>query len=209
MGTDIYGFVECSAEYGEEPWQAAIDLDLLYDGRDYDAFGCLFGVRNFAGFRALAERRGLPPDASSTVRARVEDWGTDAHDTTWISWAEIGRIDWSEPAEQVDARIHEYRRTADGGWVMAGKASWSARVAEVTGLERRRDPGRLFRYEDHDWPEGTEWRDGEDRLYRIGRMTRREAIPVDGEWEPVWTVMRTLAARHGDENVRLTVWFGS
>lgn len=44
-------------------------------------------------------------------------------------------------------------------------------------------------YSEHGWPEGTEWRDGEDRLYRVERMTRREAIPPAGEWKPLWTVM--------------------
>ncbi|MFG2557374.1 hypothetical protein [Streptomyces sp. NPDC048496] len=39
------------------------------------------------------------------------------------------------------------------------------------------------------------------------RMTRREAVPVDGDWKPVWTVMETLAAIHGDTNVRLAAWF--
>lgn len=205
MGTDIHGFVECADEDGG-PWTAAIDIDLLYRGRGYDAFGCLFGVRNFAGFRPLAEGRGLPQDASETARAEFAEWGRDGHSATWISWAELKRVDWAEPAEQVDARVHEYRRTEDG-WVMSGKAAWDGRVAEVVGLSRRRDPGRLFTYEAHDWPEGTEWPDGEDRLYRIGRLTRRDAIAPDGDWKPLWTVMETLAALDGDENVRLTVWF--
>nr|WSW68060.1 hypothetical protein OG461_18700 [Streptomyces sp. NBC_00995] len=38
-------------------------------------------------------------------------------------------------------------------------------------------------------------------------MTRREAVPREGEWKPVWSVMEAPAAVHGDENVRLTVWF--
>ncbi|WP_405495747.1 hypothetical protein [Streptomyces sp. NBC_00096] len=205
MGTDIHGFVECLDE-DDALWAAAIDLDLLHHGRSYDAFGCLFGVRNSAGFRALAADRGLPEGASELVRGQFAEWGRDAHSPTWISWAELKRVDWAEPAERVDARIHEYRRTADG-WVMSGKAAWDARVAETVGLQMRRDPGRLFGYEAHDWPEGTEWPDGDDRLYRIGRLTRRDAVVPDGEWKPVWTVMETLAALYGDENVRLTVWF--
>lgn len=206
MGTDIHGFVECAHELGDEPWVAAIDIDLLYGGRDYDAFGCLFGVRNYAGFRPPAERRGLPDDVSSGVRGEFAGWAGDGHSPTWISWAELKRIDWSEPAERVDARIHEYRRTRDG-WVMTGKCAWSGRVAEVIGLSMRREPGRLVTYRSHDWPEGTEWPDGDDLRYRVGRMTRREAVPIDGEWQPLWTVMEALAALHGDENVRLTVWF--
>ncbi|WP_330295257.1 hypothetical protein [Streptomyces sp. NBC_00503] len=205
MGTDIHGFVECVDGEGE-PWVAAIDISLLYHGRNYDAFGCLFGMRNFAGFRPLAEDRGIPEDASEGVRAEFAEWRYDGHSATWIGWAELKRVDWSEPAEQVDARIHQYRRTPDG-WVMSGKSAWDGRVAEVTGLSIERDPGRLFRYEAHDWPEGTEWPDGDDLLYRVGRLTRRDAVALDGEWKPLWTVMETLAGLYGDENVRLTVWF--
>ncbi|WP_256177146.1 hypothetical protein [Kitasatospora aureofaciens] len=40
-------------------------------------------------------------------------------------------------------------------------------------------------------------------------MTRRDAVPPDGPWAPVWTVMRTLAGLHGAQNVRLTAWFDS
>ncbi|MFZ3468569.1 hypothetical protein ACODT3_34335 [Streptomyces sp. 4.24] len=205
MGTDIHGFVECVVE-DDEPWVAAVDIELLHHGRSYDAFGCLFGMRNFAGFRPLAEDRGLPKDVSDVVRAQFADWGVDGHSPTWISWAELKRVDWSEPAERVDARIHEYRRT-DAGWVMTGKTGWDPRIAEVAGLSTVRDPGRLFRYEAHDLPEGTEWPDGDDRLYRIGRITRRDAVAPDGEWKPLWTVMETLAGLYGDERVRLTVWF--
>lgn len=35
-------------------------IDQLYDARDYDSFGCLFGVTNFAGFEPVAAERGLP-----------------------------------------------------------------------------------------------------------------------------------------------------
>jgi hypothetical protein len=37
-------------------------------------------------------------------------------------------------------------------------------------------------------------------------LTRRQAVR-DADWGDVWTVMRTLAKRHGAENVRLVVWF--
>ena len=105
MGTDISGYIECR----ERPlrpdasgtWRAAIDLDLLYGDRDYDAFGCLFGVRNYATFRPLAAGRGLPRDLSDTVRQAAESW--EHHDATWISWAEVARVDWDEPAERLRA----------------------------------------------------------------------------------------------------------
>ncbi|MFE7237713.1 hypothetical protein [Streptomyces sp. NPDC057580] len=77
MGTDIYGFIECRASWHEkgEPWSAAVDFDLLYMGRSYDAFGCLLGVRNRADFRPLAADRGLPEHVCDRVRriGRADD----------------------------------------------------------------------------------------------------------------------------------------
>ncbi len=91
--------------------------------------------------------------------------------------------------------------------------SWSARAAldevekpvtaqlvvgKVRRKRRRRTAGSVY-------PENTEWPDG-DRLFRIGRLQRKDAVP-DSEWGAVWSVMRTLANLHGDEGVRLVVWF--
>lgn len=82
----------------------------------------------------------------------------------------------------------------------------SARFAAAAGLPVDPATGASDGYGRETWPEGTEWRDG-DRRYRVERMTRRDAVPQEGEWKPVWSVMEALAAVHGDENVRLTVWF--
>jgi hypothetical protein len=57
LGTDIHGYIEVKLDYDgtlEEHWQAAINLFWLYEGSDYDAFGCFFGVRNYANFRPIA-----------------------------------------------------------------------------------------------------------------------------------------------------------
>lgn len=207
MGTDISGFVECRAwllhEDGEQtPWRAAVDLFFLNITRNYDAFGCLFGIRNYANFRPLAEGRGLPADPSETVREeldRLSQWPDQAFGTTWISWAELKSIDWDERAATPDSRLHQYRQT-DEGLKLIGKASWSAQFARAAGLAAK--PGD----EPQTWPEGREWL-VDDVLYRSEVMTRRGAVPRDGEWKPVWTVMEALAALHGDDNVRLVVWF--
>ncbi|MFI2437470.1 hypothetical protein [Streptomyces sp. NPDC018693] len=97
MGCDIHGKVECrtgdgSWEYDEDEWACAIDLELLHLGRSYDAFGCLFGVRNGWDFAPLAAGRGLPEDASTPTRRAFDD--PDWHSPSWISWAELKRADW-------------------------------------------------------------------------------------------------------------------
>lgn len=206
MGADIHGFIECRSRWAEpeDAWSAAVDLDLLYLGRNYDAFGCLFGVRNHAAFAPLAAERGLPELISDAARADFDDWGSSAHSASWIGWNELRRVDWDEPGETTDQRIHEYE-AVDGTWVLVSKAAWSARFAKAAGLPLHPPTGTVG-YGRTDWPEGREWRD-DGRLYRLERMTRREAVPSEGEWKPVWSVMEALAAVHGDESVRLTVWF--
>ncbi|MFJ8007365.1 hypothetical protein [Streptomyces fagopyri] len=209
MGTDISGFVECRAwhlneEDEDSVWRAAIDLFFLNITRNYDAFGCLFGVRNYANFPPLAADRGLPADASETVRVELDqlaEWPDQAYGTTWITWTEIKEVDWGEPTASADSRLHQYRRTPDG-LRLTGKFAWSSRFAQTVGLPAQ-VPGEV-----QEWPEGSEWLIG-DTLYRSEKLRRRDAVPETGEWKPVWTVMEALASQHGDDNVRLVVWFGN
>ncbi|MFB6616166.1 hypothetical protein ACFCV9_18460 [Streptomyces sp. NPDC056367] len=46
-----------------------------------------------------------------------------------------------------------------------------------------------------------------DETNESGSLRRRDAVDDDSGWGPVWNVMETLAALHGDDNVRLVVWF--
>src|SRR6266567_5786555 len=71
METDIHGYIEVKLNLDgmfEENWQTAVDLFWLYDGQDTDAFGCFFGVRNYARFRPLARGRSLPLDVSPEIK---------------------------------------------------------------------------------------------------------------------------------------------
>ncbi|MFF1337582.1 hypothetical protein ACFVYT_06630 [Streptomyces sp. NPDC058290] len=205
MGTDMHGFIECRwdrwLDEEDRRWDAAIDLAHLYAGRSYAAFGALFGVRDTASFLPLAADRGLPRDVSDEARAGFDGWGRDAHGASWVTWAELTAVDWDEGAAEVDECVHEYRRGPEGSWELYGRNSSLTRFAEVSGLSGPRDLYRAGRTQ----PEGSEWYDG-DRLFRVGRLTRKQAVP-DSDWEAVWAVMRTLAGLHGDEGVRLVVWF--
>ncbi|CAM5505310.1 hypothetical protein SAVIM338S_03684 [Streptomyces avidinii] len=85
---------------------------------------------------------------------------------------------------------------------MYGRNTGLGRFAELAGIT---DPHSLYRA-GLVYPEGTEWPDG-DRVFRIGRLTRRQSLPEDG-WGALWSVMRTLASVHGDDGVRLVGLFG-
>ncbi|MFF4424874.1 hypothetical protein ACFY04_29575 [Streptomyces sp. NPDC001549] len=126
---------------------------------------------------------------------------TAATSTATSTWAELAATDWDEVANEVDECVHEYRRSPDGTWVLHGRNTGPDRFAELASVT---DPHALYRA-GRAYPEGTEWPDG-DRLFRVGRLRRKHAVP-DSDWGAVWSVMRTLASLHGDEGVRLVVWF--
>jgi hypothetical protein len=72
---------------------------------DYDMFGCLFGVMNYANFKPIAPERGLPADSSEQIRQELEQFGNTAFSTTWISWREVQAINWEEAAEKADRGV--------------------------------------------------------------------------------------------------------
>jgi hypothetical protein len=189
----------------EIPWEAAISLDHLNVTRDYDSFGCLFGVMNYAGFRPIAAERGLPADASTeSTQAFQEqhrvDPGAAGLWPTWIGWEEIQEIDWEEHAEHADARLHEYVQNDEGEWTYRGKAGFSAQALHAQGL-----PVPPFGTPPTIWPDGSTWTLG-DVQFRAVRLTRRDAIPAGSAWQPVWEAMELLARLH-HKQCRLIVWF--
>lgn len=127
MSTEVYGVIECrplariwGADDEDAVWHPAIDLFLLDPGNAYNALACLFGVRNSFGFRPLTEGRGLPADASESVR---EQCHAHAYGETWISWAELESVDWEET-------------DAPGKWSRHGAAGAGTRWAPVWDVMR-------------------------------------------------------------------------
>jgi hypothetical protein len=195
VGTDINGWIEVRP-YPVLPWSGVVRLGSILD-RDYDAFGSLFGVRNFAGFAPIAEGRGVPKDASEQAQTDFAGWGNEAHGATWIAASELAAIDWDERALRADARLHEYERQPSGELRYVGKSAWSTDLAMVTGAGRPGDPIPLF-------VEGMEWR-LRDSVYRAETLTRREATNRSVDLVIRWVA--DLASIYGPDNVRMIVWF--
>jgi hypothetical protein len=210
MGWDITGVIECRQQTAQEAaWIVAEQLYPLYSGRNYDSFGCLFGMQNYANFRPIAEGRGLPPDVAPETREKHTDFGGEAAGTTWISWAEIKAIDWEEESEQADSRIHRYERNENGELVFTGKAAWSREFEELLDSQRlETETGTLQSiaqalFDPQVWPEGQQWEKG-NVVFRAEKLRRKD---VCDDWQAVFDRMRELATTYGDDGVRLVVWF--
>jgi hypothetical protein len=206
VSTDIHGGIEYrhpgvgTDHYEGEPWIAALDLWPLYDQTDYAAFGCLFGVRNDAGFRPLAAGRGLPPDLSSGLRADLENWVATGSLTgaSWVTWAELAGLD---PASAPDHFVGRLTwSTVSSPWLLRQRlvpAPWPADVLAAVGPP---PPG---------WDGGagrTAWDTPELRC-TYEPLTAGALLGADSHWPHVFAVMKALAGRFGDEAVRLVVAF--
>lgn len=211
MGWDICGAIECREQTGQEAvWRYAADLYPLYEGRNYDSFGCLFGFKNHANFRPIAEGRGLPPDISSEVRKDFERFRGEGSGMSWVSWAEIKAIDWEEEGEQADSRIHRYERNEQGELVFTGKAVWDREFEELVNSQQiETEAGTMASMlgailgAKPAMPEGQQWEKG-NVVYRSEKLKRKDACD---DWGGVFNAMEQYAATYGDDGVRLVVWF--
>jgi hypothetical protein len=177
MGTDIYGWLQVSQTPGY--WIGALDAGVVLE-RDYDVFGCLFGVRNYANFAPLFADRGAPPDS---------DIGEGCNGLTWATYDELKRIPLDEAALAQDARIGCYEVDASGNERRTGKGAWSGAADPHLA---RIDAGESVRVG--------------NQIFRRGTLTRRDALGTRG-FRILMDVAEIFAREYGAENVRLVVWF--
>lgn len=218
MGVDVMGWVEVRPSYHkpdsdfdfDRQWVAVVSNVGFLAGRNYEMFGCLFGVRNHANFIPLAAERGIPDDASEDVQhkwAEFNDrWPDEAFSPSWITWAELKAVDWEAEAPRADSCIHQYKRDEQGQLVYVTKSSWDRRFAERVFAEHLDEsmraaimlPGVLA------FPPGQEWEiDGV--VYRSEKLKRKDAL--DDGWRMLFAIMEALAGQYGDDGVRLVAWF--
>jgi hypothetical protein len=60
----------------------------VYQGRNYELFGVLAGVRDNS-MNPIDEPRGIPDDISNETRKEYELWGRDAHTPTYFTLNEL------------------------------------------------------------------------------------------------------------------------
>ncbi|MFJ6570357.1 hypothetical protein ACIQNU_23365 [Streptomyces sp. NPDC091292] len=177
-----------------------MDLWPLYSQNDYASFGCLFGVRNYAGHRPLAADRGLPDDLSSSLRAQLEPWVAQGAMTgaTWVSWADIagldpasgpeyyaGRLTWSSPSLPSTRR----QQLVPAAWPPELVAEVGPRPHGLDGADSC-----------------TEWIT-DDLRCTYEPLTAGAVLGGESHWRHVFAVMKALAERFGAEDVRLVAAF--
>lgn len=108
MGCDIHLYVEVreDGQWVNKP------LRHTYDGRNYNLFAILAGVRNRHDILPISDPRGLPPDVSKEVEGEAD--GDHSH--SWLTLAELMAFDWTQTAK-LSGFVNgpEYSRWADYG----------------------------------------------------------------------------------------------
>lgn len=182
MGTDIHGWIEVK-EGGM--WRGVLDVYKLLGGaRCYEMIGSLFGIRNFGHFIPLAEKRGLPQDASKEVKEDLEHWA--GRWATWLTYKEIKAIDWSERGQKPCLRFAKYK-------IKEGRFHREdASDDELTEEEKE-----LFHSGKSIEKNGY--------LYLPEILTRRSVL--SWEWLLLFNIMCLLSEKYDDEEIRLVVFF--
>ncbi len=192
MGCDIHGFVEvCENSESTPKWWSPYILVGHVVGRSYGAFGCLFGVRNYGGLSPIAERRGLPSDASYTAKEEYKEGEGDYHSASFITYKEIEMIALDAPSTKNDERVHEYSIRTDNTLIEGFKCGRSSSLEDKGVYELLSE---------------TDCITDEDNVYALEPLTPREALDCSG-FQLLFLLMKTLAKKFGSENVRMVVWF--
>lgn len=95
MGCDIHMHVECKHD---GVWKRH-DVE-IYDGRNYELFGILAGVRGNS--TPISYPKGLPIDVTDEVLQDYDSWEWATHSASWLTFDEIynSRFDYSNPSLQ-------------------------------------------------------------------------------------------------------------
>lgn len=177
MGWNINGYIEVWDDYRKE-WEGVVDVVPLVD-RDYDFFGLLFGVQNHTGLAPLTTPRGVPADVSRQAARELQRCPDSWFEHTWVRLDELHALNW----DQVVITNREF-------WHKAGRTDGAGMI------HQRRE----------DLPDGTRWEENGE-VHFIGTLTGNQLLAKSREWRVLLGILDVFGREHGDERVRLVVWF--
>lgn len=191
MGTDIIGLIEFK-ERGKIKWRKLKNVGRLLD-RNYDSFGCLFGVRNSCNFKPISYRRGVPDDCcDDAIEYKDNRKDIGFHDQTYITLEEINNINWEEETEDYDERLSYFEKNENGIYKYKSKSFinpdlWSGKERDLLEKEKKFEKGNYkFEYQ---------------------KFKRKDVISND--WLEVFELMRKYANEYDidPKEIRLIVAF--
>ena len=183
MSTDIHGYIEIRQDNGT--WVTRGNISECV-GRNYEMFGLLFGVRNYAHYDPIAPFRGIPLDVSDAFRSTR--WEEDAHSDSWITYQEIAAIDWEHGKAPLAGQRISVRREGESSPFMEFLAGGNLSAEDYATLSRGE----------------TIIRNGISYCHEV--HTYNDALSSD--WSRLFERMKELSVQHGGpDRVRLVVWF--
>lgn len=97
MGCDIHCYAEKQKDNG-----AFECLPFMpFDWRSYGMYGFLADVRNYSAVPPIQKPNGFPGDASRKVRKEFNNWGRDAHSSSWNSVSTLAKFDYDATMEDL------------------------------------------------------------------------------------------------------------
>lgn len=125
MGCDIHSYAERKTD-GQ--WHHVVGVfgsskypsNEPFDWRDYSVFAFLAGVRNYSDVTPIMEPRGLPEDASQSVKDEHEVWYGDAHTASWLLIEELNNFDYDQTMEDRRVARRVVNPITGGGWTDGG-----------------------------------------------------------------------------------------
>ena len=87
---------ELDEDYDEPRMTVPYGKRFYNDGRNYNLFSALCGVRSFHFENEppkISEPRGIPKDSCDLIKAEVESWGSDGHSHNYNTLKELKEPD--------------------------------------------------------------------------------------------------------------------
>ena len=72
----------------DKKWEKELEVVSIYQGRNYELFDILAGVRG-SGLNKISAPKGLPVDVCDIVKAESDRWGSDGHSHSYFTLKEL------------------------------------------------------------------------------------------------------------------------